>query len=264
MRSVPYSIRAAACRTKSASALSQAEADCWLRLARRWDQSAISLAVAEAMERQGRARSSREARASNERRRAKLGTDGDMIKQIEPERAVEAAGRAGTWKWRVEEDVLTGDRRLAEIFGVGFRDIEKGVQVDALLSRVHPEDRPLLEANLARSVETDGEYEATYRLVLDDETRWIHANGKCFATSDGVGKTHVGVVIDISAFRTDPAEEDRRLILDRIAHHCLAAYQLSCDGEFDAVCQSTRDLLRMVGREIALSMADSEPSGRKP
>jgi C4-dicarboxylate-specific signal transduction histidine kinase len=65
--------------------------------------------------------------------------------------------------------------------------------------RVHPEDRVPRDAAVKRALETHGEYEIEYRLLLPDGSiRWIGGRGRCLSNADGRLTRLLGVSMDVT------------------------------------------------------------------
>jgi C4-dicarboxylate-specific signal transduction histidine kinase len=72
---------------------------------------------------------------------------------------------------------------------------------------VHPEDRALRDSAIRGAIETHGEYEIEYRVLLPDGTlRWIGARGRCATEENGKGTRLIGVSIDITPRKIAEAE----------------------------------------------------------
>src|SRR3712207_7588423 len=72
---------------------------------------------------------------------------------------------------------LIWDERLIRMFGYTVEEF--GHRIEAFNERLHPDDLPRVSEALQTSIETCGEYDAEYRVVLPDgETRWVHARGR--------------------------------------------------------------------------------------
>lgn len=109
--------------------------------------------------------------------------------------AAEAAD-LGAWIWDVERnEVWTTDkgRRL-----LGFTPDER-VDYAALTARVHPEDREPREAAIRNALETRGEYNMEYRVVLPDGTlHWIGSRGHFIGAGRIKTKRLIGVWMDVT------------------------------------------------------------------
>src|SRR4029453_385441 len=71
-------------------------------------------------------------------------------------------------------------------------------------------DRALRDSAVKAAVETLGEYEIDYRiLLLDGNLRWIHGRGRCVTRENGNGTRLIGVSIDITPRKIAEAEARR-------------------------------------------------------
>jgi two-component system, LuxR family, sensor kinase FixL len=110
--------------------------------------------------------------------------------------AAEAAN-LGMWVWDVVRDEVWMTDKGRALLGFA-RDTR--LDAAALISRVHPEDRPARAAAIKRAIETQGEYSAEYRVLLPDGTlRWIGARGHCIHVGDPKGIRLLGVSMDVTA-----------------------------------------------------------------
>lgn len=171
------------------------------------------------------------------------------------EQALDVAGQAGAWRWDVDLDRLTGNARLAELFDVDPQVVAQGVSLQRMINRIHPADRPTVDQAIGLSVEDGNEFSATYRIGCRNETRWIHARGRCFESGRSLRGVHVGVAFDITAFRQGvdgvAMDDDFPKRLDRIAHHCLMAHHLASEAGLEPITMLLRPLLHEVGMRIA-------------
>jgi two-component system, LuxR family, sensor kinase FixL len=110
--------------------------------------------------------------------------------------AAEAAN-LGMWVWDVVRDEvwMTDKGRALLGFAQGTR-----LDAEALISRVHPEDRAARAWAIKRAIETQGEYSMEYRVLLPDgKLRWIGARGHCIHVGDPKGRRLLGVSMDVTA-----------------------------------------------------------------
>ena len=128
------------------------------------------------------------------------------------ERVVLAAEAAHLGVW--ELDNTTNEIWMSEKARSLFQfDLNTRIDESILQDRVHPEDRPLRESAVKRAIETQGEYEIEYRILLPDGTvRWIGGRGRCAAAKEGTGARLIGVSIDITPRKQ--AEEKFRLAVE--------------------------------------------------
>ena len=71
----------------------------------------------------------------------------------------------GIWNWDVVRDRVTADSGLARIFSVPPESAARGIQSDALLSAVHPDDLQRLKEAIQRAVDESSEFRAVYRVL---------------------------------------------------------------------------------------------------
>jgi PAS domain S-box-containing protein len=133
-----------------------------------------------------------------------------------------SAGRMGIWDWDLATDRVTWDSREYELFG-----IEPGtpITVQLALTRVHPDDRPRLDEQIATAIGREGYvYHHEFRLVFPDgRMRWIGGYGHAVRNADGKPVRMVGMNFDVTAQRSAAAvlardkAELERLIEERTA-----------------------------------------------
>jgi PAS domain S-box-containing protein len=109
--------------------------------------------------------------------------------------AAEAAN-LGVWIWDVERDkVWTTDKGRTLL---GFTP-DESVDYAAIFARVHPEDREAREAAIRNALETGGEYNTEYRVVLPDGTlRWIGSRGHFIGAEHIKTNQLIGVWMDVT------------------------------------------------------------------
>jgi PAS domain S-box-containing protein len=114
------------------------------------------------------------------------------------------AAHLGVW----ELDATTNEMWMSDSARALFQfDSETRVNHALLQGRVHPEDRALRDSAIRGAIETHGEYEIEYRVLLPDGTlRWIGARGRCATEENGKGTRLIGVSIDITPRKIAEAE----------------------------------------------------------
>jgi PAS domain S-box-containing protein len=132
----------------------------------------------------------------------------EALREFE-ERVVLAAKAAHLGVW--EMDTATNEIWMSDSAVSLFQfDPDTRLNHAVLQDRVHPEDRSLRDAAVKDAIETRGEYEIEYRVVLPDGTvRWIGARGRCVAGKNGKGPRLIGVSIDITPRKLAEAEAAR-------------------------------------------------------
>ncbi len=120
----------------------------------------------------------------------------------------QAIGHIGSW----ERDLATGSTRwsaeLFRLFGLEPSLDEQPRQ--AILDRVHPDDRAHLNEEVARAVAEGGGLAVEHRAVLPDgRTRVLFSRGRVVPAAHGAPVRFQGTVIDI----TERKEMEERLLL---------------------------------------------------
>lgn len=151
--------------------------------------------------------------------------------------AVDAAG-VGAFVWDLVSGRLRWDGRLLELFGLDEESF--GGTIEAFNERVHPDDLPRVSAALEHAIESCGEYDAEYRVVLPNgELRWIEAHGRALADeSGGPAVRLVGAAYDTTAVREGDARVGR--VLESMSS---AFFQLDHDWRFTYVNTEAERLL---------------------
>ncbi|MGF1553847.1 MAG: PAS domain-containing protein [Paracoccaceae bacterium] len=143
----------------------------------------------------------------------------------ERHRRATAAGRVGTFEYYPRERRADWDAMTVAIFGFPAGE---AVPLEAIADVVHPDDRPAWEAELAASLDPDGDgvHRVEIRVVRpsDGATRWIAAEGRTsFETVDDPGTATrreaalmLGTIRDVTERRD---YEERLRLLNRELNH---------------------------------------------
>ncbi len=103
----------------------------------------------------------------------------------------------GTWDWDIESGELFWTERIPPLFGYPEGELE--TSYDNFLGAVHPDDRPMVEAAVARSVESRAPYDIEHRVLWPDGTvRWLQERGGVMRDRQGRPTHMLGVVQDIT------------------------------------------------------------------
>jgi two-component sensor histidine kinase len=124
---------------------------------------------------------------------------------------VKAAGVA-LWAWNVANDRLTMDE-----IGYGLWAIPTDVAVtfEDLSAHIHPADRDRVRAAFTATRGIVGPYETDFRILIQDEVRWISARGR--GDDEGiVGDVMYGVFLDVTGRKQ--AEEANELLAGEMSH----------------------------------------------
>ena len=124
---------------------------------------------------------------------------------------VAAAGMA-LWSWNVDTDRLNMDDRGADLWNVAK---ETEVAFEELSENIHPEDRDRVRAAFNATRGIVGPYEIDFRVMVEDEVRWISARGR--GDDEGiVGRVMYGVFLDVTGRKQ--AEEAHELLAGEMSH----------------------------------------------
>jgi PAS domain S-box-containing protein len=127
----------------------------------------------------------------------------------------QALTHIGSWDW----DIATGNVRwsdeLYRIFGLAPQSV--GITPSAVLERIHPADRALLEEVVRRAYAKRQPFGLEHRIVLaDGRTRLLHGRGRLVLDVSGEPMRMVGTAQDITEQRQ--AETLRDDILSTVSH----------------------------------------------
>lgn len=122
----------------------------------------------------------------------------EVLREFEERvRLAAEAAHLGVW----ELDTTTNQVWMSDSARKLFQfDSETSLVGAALQDRVHPEDRALRDSAIKAAIETHGEYQVEYRVLLPDGTqRWFAGRGRCVTGKKGKGTRLIGVSIDVTA-----------------------------------------------------------------
>jgi PAS domain S-box-containing protein len=118
------------------------------------------------------------------------------------------AARMGIWFWSAADNRLTWDDTLRRMYGLGPDDRIAGYE--DFITRVHPDDRQVVEETVRRALAEGGRLDYEFRIVLPDgRVRWIADQGRVIPAEDGRPAGMTGACTDVTDRRT--AEEQLRL-----------------------------------------------------
>ncbi|RKI35729.1 PAS domain S-box protein [Corallococcus sp. AB004] len=114
--------------------------------------------------------------------------------------ALNAEAMIGIWVWDVPGNRVVADERFAHSFSLDPVQAREGLPLSQFVAAIHPEDRPRVEALIARVLETGGAYRSEYRVLrADGAHRWVEASGHCHLSAQGAPLRFPGVLVDIDA-----------------------------------------------------------------
>ncbi len=125
--------------------------------------------------------------------------------------ANEAAGVA-LWSWNVDTDQLALDDSSCTLWSVPLND---EICFEDLSARIHPADRDRVRAAFDATRAIVGPYEIDFRIIVNDEIRWISARGQG-SDADMVDRVMLGIFLNVTGRKQ--AEEGRELLAGEMSH----------------------------------------------
>jgi two-component sensor histidine kinase len=126
-------------------------------------------------------------------------------------RAIHAAGVA-LWSWNVTNDRFAMDEQAFKLWGI----VKRGeVLFEDLSAHIHPADRDRVRAAFTATRGIVGAYEIDFRIIVEEEIRWISARGlgDDAALHDG---QMFGIFLDVTGRKQ--AEEGHELLAGEMSH----------------------------------------------
>ncbi|MHC5597924.1 MAG: AAA family ATPase [Nostoc sp.] len=115
------------------------------------------------------------------------------------------SGKIGVWSWDIASDRFDWDEQIYQLFGL-TPETFAGTS-EAVLARLHPDDRGLLAESLSRAINEGVEHNLEYRIIHDDGSiRYASCRGKAFFNEAGKATHMSGVVLDITDRKQSEAE----------------------------------------------------------
>jgi PAS domain S-box-containing protein len=106
------------------------------------------------------------------------------------------AGRMGVWDWTPGSAEAFWS---PEVYKLLCLPQDSPLETYQILQMVHPDDRPRLDAEMARALAKSGDYEVEFRVIRGDgELRWLVSRGRVMHDSEGRHSRMVGVNFDIT------------------------------------------------------------------
>jgi PAS domain S-box-containing protein len=117
-------------------------------------------------------------------------------------------GGAFPYELHFATQTLVAAPGLGTLFGLKPNEL---ATYEAVVSRIHPEDRPRAKVAHQQAMRLGGAYEQEYRVVLPDGTmRWVLARGEGIQDENGQPKGLAGIVLDITRLKETEAALRRR------------------------------------------------------
>ena len=115
------------------------------------------------------------------------------------------SSQIGVWSWDIASDRFDWDEQIYQLFGL-TPETFAGTS-EAILDRLHSDDRGLLVQSLSRAINQGVEHNLEYRIIWDDGSiRYAACRGKAFFNEAGKATHMSGVVLDITDRKQSEAE----------------------------------------------------------
>ncbi|HWB87341.1 MAG TPA: GAF domain-containing protein [Bryobacteraceae bacterium] len=110
------------------------------------------------------------------------------------------AGRMGIWDW----NIVTGDLQWTENLVPlhGFLPGEFDGRLETFISVIHPDDRPVFDADVARAIQEKSYFGTEFRVVYrDGSVHWMSGSGKVYCDQNGNPVRMIGLGMDVTERR---------------------------------------------------------------
>ena len=105
--------------------------------------------------------------------------------------------KVGHWQWDISNNIITWSKELFKIFGLP--ETQKNLSYETFISRVHPEDREIMNETIREAMETRVYKPVIHRIILNDGSeKVILASGDVILDSEGKVIKMIGTGQDIT------------------------------------------------------------------
>lgn len=112
-------------------------------------------------------------------------------------RLAQRAAGIGSWEWDLTNNTVVRSPEGLRLLGLPPSQAEQSYELS--MERIHPEDRPSVQAAVDRSLRTGSEYRAEYRVVFPGgRYRWLVDMGSVVGDATGAERRMAGVMYDIT------------------------------------------------------------------
>lgn len=145
----------------------------------------------------------------------------------------EATG-VGVWQWSIAADRIWGSEKWLSLFGLAN---DKTITFETIMQRVHPADRAKVDLEIRRAVKDLAGYQVDFRVMTaDGNQRWVMANGKVQAGSNGEPSLLMGTTIDLTDRKlTELALGESEERFRALAESALVGIYIIVDGKYTYV-----------------------------
>jgi PAS domain S-box-containing protein len=107
------------------------------------------------------------------------------------------AAALGTWSWNIITNEVSLSERSQSLFGFNLGEFPG--TLDAVLNRLHPQDRLKMDEKTFEAIASKELYDLETRVLLPNgNSRWLSARGHVLPNPEGQPEQMVGVIADIS------------------------------------------------------------------
>lgn len=114
--------------------------------------------------------------------------------------ALTSVGGVGVWTVDLLRGQYVCDAAIAELYGVDPVHAAQGIDAANFLANVHPDDRPALQREIARSLDSGEDMALEYRLrAPNGRVRWVLSRWRSYQDDGGAPVRRTGVGIDVTS-----------------------------------------------------------------
>jgi PAS domain S-box-containing protein len=111
-------------------------------------------------------------------------------------RAAQEMGRIGSWEWSRHDGAMWWSDELYRLLGSAPGEVPATAQT--FLARVHPDDLDAAGGGIDEILERDRPVEATFRIVVGDDVRWMRGAARPHLDARGVPGRMIGFLQDVN------------------------------------------------------------------
>src|SRR5471030_1179029 len=136
-----------------------------------------------------------------------------MGEELRRKEALQAEGQrlshTGSWSWHIPTGTVVWSDEHFRIFGLAPGEVKPSL--DVIVSCIHPDDRPTMQALIANAIEEPRNMEHEFRVIRPDgSTRYVSSVARTVLDQSGVINEFVGIAVDVTARRQAEAEREAR------------------------------------------------------